>query len=163
MKGGRNLARRSEPCSNLRRGKRKQMNSNLKSLIAAIAITLALAGSVACGPSQAQREADLNAELQRQNAETEAQFFNTLLEMVAQDQGEAIGLSLLDCGRGGYSVHVSQFPLIGYAKESPKTMSNRWKAQCDSIIKTENRIVIARNAREKAEEKRKDDAYDKAH
>jgi len=42
-------------------------------------------------------------------------------------------------------------------------MSNRWKAQCDSIIKTENRIVIARNAREKAEEKRKDDAYDKAH
>ncbi len=86
------------------------MNSNLKSLIAAIAITLALAGSVACGPSQAQREADLNAEIQRQNAETEAQFFNTLLEMVAQDQGEAIGLSLLDCGRGGYSVHVSNFP-----------------------------------------------------
>jgi hypothetical protein len=38
-------------------------------------------------------------------------------------------------------------------------MSPRLMAECDSIVKTENCIASRYAAREKAEEKRKDDAY----
>ena len=42
-------------------------------------------------------------------------------------------------------------------------LSNRLKAECDDIINRENRIQSRRKARNAAEEKRKDEAYDKAH
>ena len=52
-------------------------------------------------------------------------------------------------------------PAIGDSTGGPP--SRRLKAECDSIIAKENRIKSKRAAREKAEEKRKDEAYDKAH
>ena len=68
---------------------------------------------------------------------------------------------LLDCQQKGYRIHTSNDGVVtGYTTE---TMSNRHKAECDAIIATENRIRLKRDAREKAEEKRKDDAYDRAH
>jgi hypothetical protein len=70
---------------------------------------------------------------------------------------------LLDCQQKGYRIHMAEggggFPVTGY--DGSGSMSNRRKAECAAIIATENRIVIRRNAREKAEEKRKDEVYDK--
>jgi hypothetical protein len=140
--------------------------------IAAIAIALALAATVGC-QSEVERKAktdaawkDLQDAADGVNYKLEGKFFSTMIETVGYDQGEAVGMGLLlNCQQKGYRIHLSKdgdtgFPVVGYTTE---TMSNRYKAECDAIIKTENRIQLARNARAKAEEKRKDDAYDKAH
>lgn len=49
--------------------------------------------------------------------------------------------------------------LSGYPKAPDKNLSRREIAECDAIIKAQERI----DARQAAEKKRKDDEYDKKH
>lgn len=96
----------------------------------------------------------------------DAEYFGTLIDMVGHDQGESVGMKLLlDCQQKGYQVHmgIHGLPDVGDASHAYPPLSNRLVAECDNIIKVENRIQSRRRAREAAEEKRKDAAYDKTH
>ncbi len=85
------------------------------------------------------------------------------LKIVKLSQGEAAANTMDQCmGRGGYKM-INNGPGAWAGDASHANLSNRRKAECDAIVKTQNRIESKRDAQEKAEEKRKDDAYDKVH
>jgi hypothetical protein len=136
------------------------------------AIMLLSLGLVGC-QSEADRKTDLdNAQkafadtVASVNYDLDTKYFATLITTVGNDQGESVGMKLLlDCQQRGYQVHVgiNGLPDVGDASHANPPLSNRLKAECDGIINTENRIQSRRKAREAAEEKRKDAAYDRSH
>jgi hypothetical protein len=119
-------------------------------------------------PKLAAAEQNLKNTIDAVNYEQESKWLDVWIDSVGLDQGEAVGMRfLLDCQQKGYRLHFGTTdangftPAIGDSTGGPP--SRRLKAECDSIIAKENRIKSKRAAREKAEEKRKDEAYDKAH
>ena len=144
----------------------------MRSTLQLALIALSLMISVGC-QTQADKDALASAEQNLKDVEAataskiENEFFSTFIDRVGLDQGESVGMRLLlDCQQKGYRIHMmpadanGYVSVTGYAQEH---LSPRVMAECESIIQTQNRIGSKRAAREKAEEKRKDDAYDKAH
>lgn len=133
---------------------------------------LGLAFITSCGPSQSEQDAAWNkfkdTHAQRQQ-ELDEDTAGIILQTVALTQGEAAAKELLYCQQQGYRVtwdlkSGSKDVVLGwdpYYRVCP--VSNRHKAQCDSIVKIVNRTMRQMAERKAAEEKRKDEAYDKAH
>jgi len=129
--------------------------------------------TINCGPSQSERDAaaqHLQETLDRQKHELDQNCAETILHSVELTQGESAAQELLYCQQHGYPVtfdtkNRSDAPVvvIGGNSATPPPISNRHKAQCDSIVKTENLITRLRTERKAAEEKRKDEAYDRVH
>ena len=140
----------------------------MKTLIQLGLLALALVLTVGCNANEDAMHKHVTeslAKTQRETYEIEEQVFGNFIDIVRLTQGESAGAQLLGCYQNGYRAHFDYdangyLAAFGYAHDP---MSPRRMAECDSIVKTENRIGSRRVAREKAEEKRKDDAYDKAH
>jgi hypothetical protein len=149
--------------------------STMSDMTCRISITallgLTLVGVMGCTDHDAEvkkAQEDFQNTVAANNAEMDSKWFSTWIDLVGHDQGEEVGMRLLlDCQQKGYRLHfgvtdANNFtPAVGDSSEGPS--SNRLKAECDNIIKAENRIGSAEAARDKAREKRLDAAYDKAH
>jgi hypothetical protein len=125
-------------------------------------LLLALVGCESEGDRFKARMAseELGIRLHQQTAEMELENVRLTLKIVQDTQGEEAAHNLDVCLSKGYE--VSGDPWVGDASKAP-TLSRRRKAECDAIIKSENRLSKRLADQTAADEKRKDDAYDKAH
>src|ERR1700747_1622179 len=126
---------------------------------------LAIACTVGCGPSaQEKREAldNLTSKVGQQSTQLEIENVRLTLKIVEQIQGPEAAQEMDVCLSKGYEI---DFATVDGANEwvsrlaDGSSLSNRRKAECDAIVKAVNHHW----ERQTAEEKRKDDAYDKAH
>src|SRR5690349_11789447 len=105
---------------------------------------------VGCGDDAAttnRKMTEFALDQKRQTDAIEVENQKLELEIVELSQGRLAAITL----RGCY--------LNGYPKAPDKGLSRRKIAECDAIIKAQERI----DARQAAEEKRKDNEYDKKH
>jgi hypothetical protein len=127
-----------------------------------LALLAVIALSVGC-ETQADRERQKDSQIRLQTAEQVALNDATekvqavQLEYVNNTQGEGAGSDLAECFGHGFDL-----PRRTNLDGQPRPMeglSNRKIANCDHIMK----MMQKQKARNDAEEKRKDAAYDKAH
>ncbi len=105
---------------------------------------------VGCGDDSAttsRKARDLELDLKRQSDALDVENQKLELEIVELSQGRLAANTLQVCY------------LSGYPEAPHKGLSRRKIAECDAIIKSQERI----DARQAAEEKRKDTEYDKKH
>ena|SRR5208282_4716022 len=134
----------------------------MKSTLQLGTLILVLMFAVGC-ETQADRDARENARLELETQLQEganasaAELHNAQLEGVRLTQGEEAASELRICFNDGGYDYPRRANLDGSVR--PIQLSNRRIAGCDQILKTLSRHY----AQMDADEKRKDDAYDKAH
>jgi hypothetical protein len=122
----------------------------MKPAIPILMAILLSVGFVGCGDDAASTNRKMMDLAQEQKKETDAlrlEHQKLELEIVELSQGRLAAYTLQGCYLGGYP-------------DTPnKGLSRRKIAECDAIIKSQERI----DARQDAAEKRKDAEYDKKH
>jgi hypothetical protein len=128
-------------------------------VVIALALFISLVGceTEADREKKARDEMQLHTALQEQDNALAEQLHSAQVEGVLLSQGEADADQLKVCFMdGGYS-YPRRKNLDG--SDRPISLSKRVIANCDRIMKLQERIQSSRDA----EEKRKDDAYLKRH
>jgi hypothetical protein len=135
------------------------MRKRMLRVTAALALLSGVAGckTEADRQKQANDEMKFNTALQEQDNALAEQLHRSQVEGVLLSQGEAEADQLEVCFMdGGYS-YPRRKNIDG--SDRPISLSKRVIANCDRIMKLQERMQSSRDA----EEKRKDDAYEKRH